>query len=37
MRNILSLTIDMDKEANNIPEIMKEVFNFCGEKGYDLK
>ena len=38
MRNIQSLATEMYKEANNIsPEIMKEVFNFCGEIGYDLK
>ena len=38
MRNIQSLAIEMYTKANNIsPEIMKEVFNFCGEIGYDLK
>ena len=38
MRNIQSLAIEMYTKANNIsPEIMKEVFNFCGEICYDLK
>ena len=38
MKSIQSLATEMHKEANNIsPEIMKEVFNFCGEIGFDLK
>ena len=38
MKSIPSLATEMHKEANNIsPEIMKEVFNFCGEIGFDLK
>ena len=37
-RSIQSPAIEMYKEANNVsPEIMKEVFNFCGEIDYDLK
>ena len=38
MRSIQSHATEMYKVANNVlPEIMKEVFNFCGEIGYDLK
>ena len=38
MRTIQSHATEMYKVANNVlPEIMKEVLNFCGEIVYDLK
>ena len=38
LKNMQSLAIELYEEANNIStEIIKEVFNFCGERGYDLK
>ena len=38
MRNIKTVAIEMYKIANDISkEIMKKVFNFCGEIGYDLR
>ena len=38
MRNIKTVAIEMYKVANDISkEIMKKVFNFCGEIGYDLR
>lgn len=38
MRNIQTLATEMNKVANGIsPEIMKEIFNFCGKIGYHLR
>ena len=38
MRNIKTVAIEMYKVATDISkEIMKKVFNFCGEIGYDLR